>query len=78
MDKEEEDRWPLWAEPATKGDLVTAMVATRACVVDIFVCLSALNRGDMARFKEVLADLSKSDDELQDTMDEIGGRQKSE
>jgi hypothetical protein len=77
MPSKTDDRWPDWGKPATKGDVVRALVGTRSCIVDIYICLNALARQDMDRFKESLKELEKSDKELQELLDEIGGAPKS-
>jgi hypothetical protein len=65
--------WTQWGEQATKGDVVMALVATRSCIIDIYVCLSALNRNDMDKFKESLADLHGNDEQLRELIESIGG-----
>jgi len=72
------DRWPLWGEPATKGEVVTAMVATRSCIVDIYIALRALSRNDMVSFNKSLDDLHKNDEDLQKLLDRIGGKPDSD
>lgn len=72
------DKWPDWAKPATKGDVVRGIVHTRSCLVDIFVCLSALHREDMEKFQEAFEQLRKNDAYLKTVIDEIGGRKNGE
>lgn len=74
MAGEETDPWPRWNEPATKGDLISAIIATRVCIVDIYVCLRALQRNDPEALAQTLDHLSKNDDRLQEMADALGGK----
>ncbi|HYI39094.1 MAG TPA: hypothetical protein VE053_02120 [Allosphingosinicella sp.] len=74
----EEPKWPRWNEPATKGDVISAMVATRSCIVDIYVCLNALKRDDTEKFVRSLKELDESDMKLAQLIDVIGGAETNE
>ncbi|TZG25612.1 hypothetical protein [Sphingomonas montanisoli] len=69
----DKDPFPLWSEPATKGDVIRAVVYTRACMIDTLIALRALRRNDISRVDEVLKDLSNSADELEVLVRDIAG-----
>jgi hypothetical protein len=52
--------WPNFLKPATKGDIVNALVAVHSAVVDIALALSAADRGDETTAKSRVADLQES------------------
>ena len=62
-----------WNEPATKGDVVRALVFSRACTIDIYVALLALSQNDMDKLKAQIEELRQHDDKLQEIIDDIGG-----
>ena len=66
-------RWPKFGEPATKGDLIRSLAATRRCIVDIYVSLSNIKRGNMDGLAEAFKSLDESDERLAALIDEIGG-----
>lgn len=69
----EKPKWPRFSEPATKGDVIAALVSARTCIVDIYVCLRALERNDLSKLTEALDRLSENDDKLAAMVDRLGG-----
>jgi hypothetical protein len=69
-----DERWPDWSKPATKGDVIAALVNVNSCIVDISIALSAAQRGDQAKSDEVIDSLRERMKKLSELTDEIGGR----
>jgi hypothetical protein len=73
MPGELEAYWPSFQAPATKGDVISALIGVRSCVVDITIALSASERGDDVTAKNKTADLLESVERLSKLIDVIGG-----
>jgi hypothetical protein len=75
-DKEKTDapdpKWPEWNKVATKGDLMTAMVTIRTCIVQAYVSMRALQREDRETFEKHLKELDKADDLLAELVEALG------
>ncbi|HEX9964986.1 MAG TPA: hypothetical protein VGB04_08380 [Allosphingosinicella sp.] len=65
-------KWPEWNKPATKGDLMTALVAVRTCIVQAYVSMRALQREDRDTFERQLKELDKADDFVAELVEAIG------
>jgi hypothetical protein len=65
--------WPKWQESATKGDVISALVSVRACLIDVLIALSASRRGDDAKAFEAIASLNQNDDQLNELIKKLGG-----
>ena len=77
MAADDELPWPLFGEPATKGDVVAALVGTRVVIVDIYIALRALQQGDTGKLAIALDRLNENDEKLQLMLDRIGGKEPS-
>jgi hypothetical protein len=73
LSQSDDNLWPDWNSPATKGDLIKAMVTIRGCIIDTYIALGSLARDDKAGYRKAYEDLSRSDDALSKLIDEIGG-----
>jgi hypothetical protein len=71
---DEPSPWPDWSKPATKGDVIMAMVHTRACLVDIYSALVAARSGDNEGVLKQIRELSSHDDRLKEFIYKIGGK----
>lgn len=74
MPAEDEDIWPDWGKPATKGDVVLALLGVRGSLLKMGTLLTAIKLGDDVKFidnmKSMLNDLS----EMEKLSEKIGGR----
>jgi hypothetical protein len=73
MADETKDRWPDWRKPATKGDIVSALVDVNGCLVEIALTLSAAQRGDSAAAEKRTVGLFESLKKLSQRIEAIGG-----
>jgi hypothetical protein len=67
------ERWPDLGKPATKGDVLSAIVGVHGCLVDIALALSQTERGDDVSARKKSADLQESLKRLGKTIETIGG-----
>jgi hypothetical protein len=70
-----DDPFPDWSKPATKGDVVRAMVFTRAVASALARAMLAQRRGDIEAANAALNEWSMADDVLNKLIYEIGGRE---
>ena len=66
--------WPDWGKPATKGDVISAMVRTRSCMISIYGALIAAQKGDNETVMQQIDALYAADDKLNALIDRIGGK----
>ena len=66
--------WPDWEKPATKGDVISAMVHTRSCIVDIYAALIAARNGDNEKVLQQIRELSSNNDRMSELINSIGGK----
>ena len=73
MAEKTETPWRKWSEPATKGDVVRAIIWTRTLATAGAELAAAQNTGDEAKVAEALAHWRREWAELTEVMNEIGG-----
>lgn len=67
------ESWPNWDIPATKGDVMTALVLTQSCLVDAFVALSACRRNDDADLLSAITKMNNNMINLNSLVETLGG-----
>jgi len=65
--------WPKWTEPATKGDIIKALVATRTDLANMIAAFSSLHGGDNTKLRELLSTMVEGGDDIRLAIDDIGG-----
>ena len=70
---EKADPWPLWAEQASKGDLIRAVVYLRATVASLASVLVSLCANNDVEAQERLKTYFDASRDLDRIMTEIGG-----
>ena len=71
---DEVDLWPDYGKPATKGDVIKALVSVNSCLIDLASLGIAQHQGDSQKERERLADMSGHLRQLGELIDKIGGK----
>ncbi len=71
--QEGKPQWPDWNEPATKGDVLTAMIWTEALILVTLRLLAARMGGDTAKIKEAFEAWQAEIKDFDRKKNEIGG-----
>lgn len=71
---EDDDPFPNWNLPATKGDVIRSMIWTRSLVRSVYGIIVAQKSGDIEEFRKAFAAFEKENDEFTETLDSISGR----
>jgi hypothetical protein len=66
-------KWPNWDQPASKGDVLSALVMMRSSIIHILGALSASKRGDPDGVNMAINNLFENDVKLNDLIRRIGG-----
>ena len=67
------DPWPLWAEQASKGDLIRAIVYLRSSLASLAAVLVSMRANDDSEVQERLKSYFAASKDLDRVMSEIGG-----
>ena len=70
---EDTKTWSDIGKPATKGDLITALLQVRATHIHTMQALMAVKQGDNDRVGVMLDILVKDDDRIDALIDKLGG-----
>lgn len=70
---EKHDPWPLWAESATKGDLISAIVHLRATLTTLAGAIVSIRSNDQAGVMERIDAYFQESKQLEAVMNKIGG-----
>jgi glycyl-tRNA synthetase alpha subunit len=70
-----DDPFPAWDQPATKADVLRAMIWTQGLVVSLFTYVNARQGTDVKAIREALDRYDKESQEYSRIISEIGGRE---
>ena len=65
--------WPDWSKPATKGELIEALVQVRGCVIEIHGALIGVKTEDARFAQDRISGLHDKTSRLLSLINEIGG-----
>ena len=71
---EDEDPYPQWEQPASRGDVIQAIVWMRGALVPIGSALIAINNGDDKAYREALQKYFDAQSELGKLIAKMSGR----
>lgn len=72
----EEESFPNWSKPATKGDVLMVAIYARGLALQVFKALRASEDGDAEKMKDAFQRFNEDWEKLTSAIDTIAGRQR--